>query len=192
MVVMTGLSGAFAVMALFALIEPAIVTAPQPAEAVAQANAPTQLMRDTMVRITVERTLQSDQIAPGDRFPIRLAVPVVIDGRELLPAGLIGEGEVIDTKKSGGGGAAGGIVTNARFLMCGTVRVPVGKMHLNAGGKDHAALSAAVSSGFGVFGMLVKGKNAVIPQGSTADAKIIADTVVDVPCVAPAPVAASQ
>lgn len=157
-----------------------------------QTPATRQIPRDTSIHITIETTLQSDHITPGDMFPIRLAAPLMIDGRELLPAGLIGQGEVIDTKKSGGGGAAGGIVTNARFLMCGAVRVPVGKMHLSAGGKDNAALSAAVSAGVGPFALFIKGRNAVIPQGAEAEAKVIADTTLGGPCAVSAPVEVSH
>lgn len=189
MSVPSGPSGGFVVATLLLATAPSLTSAQSTSAPVPFDPAPSTLKipRDTTIHITIERALQSDQIAPGDTFPIRLAAPLVIDGREILPAGLTGQGEVIDAKKSGGGGAAGGIVTNARFLMCGAVRVPLGKMHLGAGGKDHVALSMAVAAGIGPLALFIKGRNAAIPLGAEAEAKVIADISLVGSCGVPAP-----
>jgi hypothetical protein len=149
------------------------------ASAGAGAAVPLRLTHETPIRITIDETMLSDQVAPGYRFPIVLAEPLLIEGRTALPAGIWGEGEVIDAKRSSGGGASGGIVANARYLMCGTTRIPLGKMHLSASGRSSYRTAVATTAAVGVFGLLVRGHNAQIQRGTLADAKIIAD--VDVP-----------
>jgi hypothetical protein len=141
-----------------------------------------QLAADTPVKLVVDESMLSDQVAAGHRFPIYLAEPVIIGGRTVLPVGIRGEGEVIDAKRSSGGGGGGGIVVNARFLMCGTTRIALGKMHLGAAGKDSVRSATVATAAVGIFGMLVRGHNAQIQQGTLADAKIIANVELPATC----------
>ncbi|QIL02151.1 hypothetical protein G7078_04680 [Sphingomonas sinipercae] len=141
-----------------------------------------RLPKDTLVRITVDRTLRSDQVSAGDRFPIHLSDPVVIDGRTALPAGLKGEGEVIDAKKSGMGGSGGRLIVNARYLQCGQTRISLGKMHLISAGNEGTVGAVALAAVAGPFGMLVRGRNGVIAQGAAADAKVIIEIEVPAAC----------
>jgi len=130
----------------------------------------------------IDETMLSDRVTPGYRFPIVLAEPLLLGGRAVLPAGIRGEGEVIDAKRSSGGGAGGGIVANARYLMCGTTRITLGKMHLTAAGRSSYGTAIATSAVVSVFALLVRGHNAQIERGTPADAKIIADVEVPATC----------
>eukprot|EP01035_Chromulina_nebulosa_P001088 gene1089-biopygen932 len=52
----------------------------------------------------------------GDHFRIRLAEPLTIDGRVVLPAGTAGEGEVVQAKAATFSGSPGELILAARYL----------------------------------------------------------------------------
>ena len=72
--------------------------------------------RLTEVVIGVMADLSSNDNARGETFPIRLLMPLVIDGVEVIPAGVEGIGEIVHAKRSGGMGAAGELLLTARYL----------------------------------------------------------------------------
>jgi len=175
MTILLGLSGLLAAAAQTAPAADALPVAPPLPATPAVVETSAIIPQGTVLEIVIDRELRSDRVVPGERFPLHLAEPVVIGGRELLPAGLTGEGEVIDAKKSGIGGVAGSIVVNARYLQCGANRIPIGKMHLVDTGKSGTATATILSAAIGPLGMLVKGHNGMIVEGAVADAKITAD-----------------
>ena len=78
---------------------------------------------------TVEVEL-ADQVSTkvqktGDTFPLRLAAPLVVDGRLILRAGATGGGEVVEASKPGMGGKPAKLVLAARYLTDGKTRVPL-------------------------------------------------------------------
>ena len=131
----------------------------------------------TPLVIRLEVDLGSRVSKTGDRFPLSLAEPVVIGGVTVLPAGLLGEGEVVHAKKSGGSGTAGELVVAARWLDVGGRRLRLRSFRLNAAEKDaitnkdnvKSAATAAIVVGFA--GFLVKGKDSVHAKGELAEAK---------------------
>lgn len=134
----------------------------------------------TLVEVEVSDPLSSKTNAIGDTFAIKLAAPLVIDGRPVLSAGLLGKGEVTHSAKRGGGGKAGELIVNARYLQCGDLRIPLGHLHLVMNGKSN--VGAAFATGqfipFGQF--LVSGHDAIIPAGATGTAQVNADVILPV------------
>ena len=132
----------------------------------------------TPIRVEILATLGSKISKTGEIFPIRLAEPIRIGDRDLVPAGLTGEGEVIHAKKSGGSGAAGELVLAARFLDMNGRHLPLRSMKIAVAGKSHvgsvgtlAVASAASPVPFGLIGFFVQGGQVTIAQGTIADAK---------------------
>lgn len=157
--------------------------APQQAEAVAGAQAvvgqpvsPVRIPATTPVDIEIMEPLSSKTAQMDATFPIRVAVPVIVDGRELIPAGTTGMGQVIHAAKSGGGGKAGELLLAARYVEINGVRVPLRRFKLGTSGAQKADEAFAV--GFVVpFGqLLVKGKEIEFPAGTRANAIVAADT----------------
>jgi hypothetical protein len=114
----------------------------------------------------------------GDSFPIRLAAPIVIDGKEWVPAGVTGVGEVVHAKKSGGMGAAGELVLAARYLEVDGRRLPLRSLNLAAAGKSGIAAVNAVNVGsavspvpIGLIGFFISGGQMTVPQGTIVPAK---------------------
>lgn len=129
----------------------------------------------TPVRIELLTTLGSAISKSGDSFPIRLAEPIMIDGKEAVPAGTTGIGEVVHAKKSGGSGAAGELVLAARYLDVDGRRLRLRSMALSSNGKS--AVEAAHVMGFAgggigaLVGFLMKGGKTTVESGTVTSAK---------------------
>lgn len=134
----------------------------------------------TIVEIEITEGLSSRTNNIGDMFALKLATPLIIDGKTILPAGLTGRGEVTHVAKTSGGGQSGELIVNARYLQCGDLRIPLGHFHYGIAGKSNVGNAFAVAQiiPFGQF--LVSGHDAVIPAGSSGTAQVNADVVLPV------------
>jgi hypothetical protein len=63
---------------------------------------PVTVPGQTAVRVTLNRTLTSDQNRPGDHFEATVAEPVVVEDKTAIPEGAEVEGRVVDARRSGG------------------------------------------------------------------------------------------
>lgn len=137
----------------------------------------------TIIDIEIMEPLSSKTAKMDATFPIRVYSPVVVDGRELIPAGTPGTGQVIHAAKSGGGGKAGELLLAARYLDINGARVPLRRFRMGASGAQKADEAFAV--GFVVpFGqLLVKGKEIEFQVGTRAHAVVAVDT--DIPVQSP-------
>jgi len=180
---------------------PSVQASPDPAQVApvgAEAAAATVPVPALMVPkghpivITVEAEIGSKISQTGEVFPIRLAQPVVIDGIEVLPAGIAGEGQVVHAKKGGMAGAAGELVLAARYLDHGGRRIALRSFKFaEAGdeiltrGKDNVGIASATNAVIGPLGFLIGGGNTIIAPGTAATAKIRYDEAFDSPDPAP-------
>src|SRR5262249_51601016 len=113
--------------------EPAQPSSPAPTAAPA-APADLHLAADTPVRIELGEAVSSKDRKDGDKFAIRLAPPIVVDGRIVAPAGSPGQGEVIYAERGGGGGKPGKLVLAVRYIDVGGVHIRLKALQLGAGG----------------------------------------------------------
>lgn len=124
----------------------------------------------TPVRIELTEALSSRTSVTGETFGISLAYPVVIDGRELIPAGATGRGEIIHAKKTGVG-VGGELVLAARYLNLGGKHLRLRSMKFNGAGRDQQGLALAVGAAVGLPALFIRGKHIDVPTGAFADAK---------------------
>ena len=165
---------------------PASVSEPTPASvppstppcAPSAAEAAACIPALTPVRITIKAHLGSKISLTDQTFAIALAEPILIDGRELLPAGTPGMGEVVHAKKSGGSGASGELVLAARYLEVGGRRLRLRSMNFAVAGQDamgtvqNINIAAAVTMpALSLIGFFIQGKGIDIPEGTLAMAK---------------------
>jgi hypothetical protein len=135
----------------------------------------------TPVRIEVLTDLGSRLSKTGEMFPIKLAYPIMIDGRIIVPAGAMGMGEVIFAKGSGGGGAGGELVLAARYVDVGGKRLRLRSLQLNVNGKSRIdsanamGIASAAAPGLAFVALFMKGKQSVVGAGTIADAKTAED-----------------
>ena len=152
-------------------------TAPVPAAAApaiiqgGEAHIPAK----TVIEIEITQAISSKTSNFGDRFTLKLAAPVMIDGKTVLPAGLVGQGEVTHVGKTGRGGQSGELIVNARFLQCGDMQIPLGHFHRGAVGRDNTAAAFAVATVVPFGQLLVSGHDVTIPAGTTGTAQINED-----------------
>lgn len=124
----------------------------------------------TAVLVRIDADVGSKISQTGQVFPIALARPIVIDGREVIPAGAAGEGQVVHAARARGGGKAGELILAARWIAYGGVRVPLRSLKMAGKGVDNTVVASLVG------GFLVSGGNLDIQRNSVGEAKVAADT----------------
>jgi hypothetical protein len=172
---------------------PALAQAPeeaapveQAAPLVAEAPASIRIPAGTVVQVELTEALSSETSEQEQLFGLRLAEPIVIDGRDLVPAGAEGGGEVIDAAPSAFGGRQGRLIISGRYIEIGGQRVRIRGMQITAAG-DHrvnTALAVSMIPYAGIAGIFVQGGEVEIPVGARGTARLAAD--VDIPIAAPA------
>jgi hypothetical protein len=140
----------------------------------------------TDVTITINKTINSQANHAGETFPITLAVPIVIDGTTLVPAGTSGAGEIVHAAKSRFGGRAGELILAVRYFQHGDIRIPLRSLrYIEGRGKDRGDTAAAISIASsaiapigGVISMFITGGEVNILSGTPAKAKTAAAVTV--------------
>lgn len=161
-----------------ALCAPAMVVCAPSGFAQAVADVPSSVVTPaktipalTPVVVRFEAALSSQTSVSGERFPMTLAEPIMLDGQVVVPAGAAGEGEVIHADKSSWGGASGELVLAARWLDVNGRRLRL--RSLRASGAGRAAVNEALVASVLVTPLVfaVKGQQATFPKGWLAEAK---------------------
>jgi hypothetical protein len=186
--------------------EPAPVAAEVPAETPAPAAevpapAPAGLLlpKTTPLIIAIDKELGSKISQTGEAFPIRLVQAVSVDGVEVLPAGITGQGEVVHAKKAGLAGAAGELVLAARYLDLNGRRIELRSFRfMEAGesslgkGQDNTGVSNITTAIAGPIGFFIGGGNTNVLPGTVANAKTRNDELFERPAPAEAAPAEQQ
>ena len=151
---------------------------PAPAShAAALADCRCRLKAGTVVAIELAEQVGTKQRKPGDTFALRLAQPLIVDGRTVVPAGAAGLGQVIDAASGGAFGRPAKLILAARYIEHDGVRVPLHALHLGGGGKDNGNLATALSAApyVGLLAVAIPGGNVEFPAGTQARAKVAVD-----------------
>lgn len=153
-------------------------TSPPPATALAKGVIP----KLTPAELEIDEPLGSKISKSGQTFAFHLRSPIVVDGREVVPAGTTGQGEVVHAKKGGGSGAPGELVLAARYLDVGGRRLLLRSLHLSSSGTDRIAsvhrlaIASAVSPvPVALLGYFITGGETTIAKGAIAAAKTAVD-----------------
>lgn len=137
----------------------------------------------TPVVLTIEEAVESDKVAIGQRFAIRLAEPLTVGGGLVIPAGASGVGEVVHAAKSRAMGKPGELLLAARYLDWNGTRIPLRSLRFGKPqGQDNATTAAIV--GIAVSSLLtpfITGGEVRIPAGASAWAKVAEDVSLAAP-----------
>ena len=158
------------------------VTAPAPISAPPAPPGPADTVvipAETPVVLALAEEVSSRHAKPLQHFALRLAEPILVGGRIVVPAGAPAEGEVIHAGRAGT--KPGELILAARSIDAGAVRIPLHKGHFSNSG----ASSAMVIAGPGFVSYSTSGKNIKLPVGFRLPALVAAATPVPVPPVAP-------
>jgi hypothetical protein len=155
---------------------PAVVTeVPAAAEAPATPDVLVTVPALTPVFLRIDEELSSKKHKNGDRFAILLDEDVQIGGAVVIPAGSVGEGEVIHAARSGMGGKAGELLVTARFVRVAGREVRLRSFSLGAKGRDRSDQALGLAIVTGPIGLFVVGGVMIIPRGTVAAAKTTED-----------------
>ncbi|MEO0418936.1 MAG: hypothetical protein AAF249_08725 [Pseudomonadota bacterium] len=152
-------------------------------EAQPPAPPPITLPKGHKILISVEGQVGSKISQRKDFFPIKLAEAIVVDGVEVLPAGIKGEGQVVHAAKGGFAGSAGELILAVRYLMHGDRKIPLRSFKwLEEGdefyhrGQDASGEVLAAAAIVPVF-IFARGGNTTIEPGTLATAKFRAEEI---------------
>lgn len=172
---------------------PVQASAPEAAVAVAPMAREAMLPRMTDVTLRLNDQLTSRDHRVGNNFPLTVVSDVMLDGHVVIPAGTRAVGQVTWRSGRGGFGKSGKMEVALRYLDLDGMRIPLSGFHRQEGeGRTGATVGAVVAAGL-VGGLLVRGRNARIPEGF----EMVARTVDPIPVTigaeasAPAAIAAS-
>jgi hypothetical protein len=121
---------------------------------------------DTPLQIEIVNAVTSKTAKTGDRFAIRLAAPLVLAGKTVLPAGSSGIGEVIHASHvTFMGNKPGELIVAARYLDINGSRLLLRGFRINQTGKKGIVWGETT-------GPIAIANNVDIPAGSIAIAKV--------------------
>lgn len=134
----------------------------------------------TAVKIELASPISTKVQKAGDTFAIRLAEPLIVKGRIVVPAGATGVGEIIDASKPGMGGKAAKLVLAADYLNQGRARIPLRALQVTGSGRGYSNTANVVGIGgigfapLGFVAMAIQGGDVVLPAGTSGMARIAA------------------
>lgn len=131
----------------------------------------------TYLMIELAEPVSTRTHARGDTFAIRLAEPLVIEDRQVAPAGALGLGQVVDAAKAGLMGKPAKLVLAARYLDIEGRRAPLRGMQLGRRGHDNsdAALATSFIPYVGLAFFLIRGGDIELAEGVQARVRLAAD-----------------
>jgi hypothetical protein len=147
-----------------------------------------RVVAGTVIDLEIAEPITSWQHKRGDKFQLRLAQPLVVDGRLLVPAGTTGVGEIVHAAAARSGGAPGELLLAARYLDIDGGQLPLRGMKLGGSGGDNSGMAFGVSFAAGPFALFIRGHEIEIPAGTPAHAKVAEDAVLPVSPALPNPI----
>ena len=156
---------------LAAAVPPLAVPAPSSEVA---ADGSVLLPAMTPVRLATRDAVDSRSVRQGQRFALTVADPIRLGERIVIPAGTpaVGEVESASPKSSGGRGAKLALVP--LFIEWRGERIFLRGRHEETGGSGVGA-SVATTVLLSPLGVLISGKSATVPAGSTINGEIRGD-----------------
>lgn len=172
---------------------PSLKTGAAEVTSTADASTCCRLAAGTVIDLEVGEPLDSATQQRGNHFLLRVASPVLVDDRVVIPAGTSVVGEIVHADHAHGGGQPGELILAARTVELGAQRVPLRGFRLGqpTTGGDTTQAAMAASFALGPFAQFIHGHEIHIPIHARGTAKLAQDTVLSAAADAsPAPVSA--
>ena len=141
----------------------------------------------TPLEIKLTQAISTKTNAEGDPFAFELNAPLIVDGVQVLPAGLKGEGKILYLKRPGLAGRPAELTLTARSLALGGQTIALRGFALGVEGKDRTADAVVVMVAVGLPAFLIRGGHIEIPEGTIGTVKLNADLAATTTAPAPEP-----
>lgn len=164
-------------------------SAPETQPAPSDTAAPSTSIRipaGTVVEVELTEALSSVTSQREQMFGLRLAEPIAVDGRVVVPAGANGGGEVIDAHASAFGGREGRLIISGRYLEIAGQRTRIRGMQITAAGARGTAERIMMIPYANVAAIFIHGGEVEIPAGARGMARLAVDVDVPLDLAAPA------
>lgn len=139
----------------------------------------------TVVDFEITDHVNSKLSKAGDLFHIRTVKPLMAEGREIIPVGATGMGEVIHAARARAGGKAGELILAARYIETGDRRIALRSFRFGLSGDNRTDEGVAVAMLVSpLLAYLVVGGEVDVPPLTAGHAKLVTD--VDMPVSASA------
>lgn len=135
---------------------------------------------DTIFQVELTQEISSKTMKKGNPVPLVLRENVIINDVIVVPAGTKVEGVVINARRNGMFGRSGKLefsINSVKSL--NGVQIPLQYLTEKKAGHDGGAVAVAAVVSL-VGGLFMKGKNVSFPAGSVFDARVTADTDLNV------------
>ena len=168
-----------AVLAQLASAQDTLTPAQTPAIAATPPQLPCCLIpAGTYVDIEITDSLNSKTSLIGAMFGIKTTSSIKIGDAEVIPAGAIGQGQIIHAAKARAAGKPGELIIAARYIEHEGIRIPLRSFRYGpSSGKNNSdeALAAAVIIA-SPLALIIVGGQVNVPSNTKAHAKVAADT----------------
>jgi hypothetical protein len=143
--------------------------------------------RDTLVDIEIAEPISTRVQQQGQMFAIRLAEPIRLNGQILVPAGVVGQGQIIDAGRAGMLGKPAKLVLAARYLDWNGRRIPLRAFRWSATGvaRDGTVMVLSFVPYAGVLSIFIHGGEIDVPVGARAQAKLADPLAADAQAASP-------
>lgn len=135
----------------------------------------------TPVDFVIVNPINSKLNQPGDKFRIKLAAPITLNGATVVPADTYGVGEVIHAARARAGGKPGELILTARYIEFRGVQVPLRSFNLGTRGENKTTAGMITAALAGPFAYLIVGGEIDIPANMSGYAKTASEIVIPAP-----------
>ena len=133
------------------------------------------------VELEIVTAASSTTSHQGEQIEIRVAEPVLIDGRIVIPAGTSGYAEVIQVSHRSIGGRPGELSLGLPYLTLAGQRIGLKRLRFGrSGGSDRTQEATIAMALVGIAGGLITGGSINIPSGTRANAVVTTDIFVPI------------
>lgn len=136
-----------------------------PPQPLATPATPVLLQEGAIIEVELLDTLSSKVSKQGDIFRMKTRADISVQGRVVIPAGSIGYGTITYVEPRRMLGQAGELFYRFEYVKVGDRQIKI-RSSQGGTGKDSTGSTIALVALFGVFGMLKKGADIVIPAGT--------------------------
>jgi hypothetical protein len=135
------------------------------------------LPQGTELTLSFAASVDSQTAQVGDKVPLQLVAPIVLDGQPLSPQQVTAQGTVTHVDRRAHVGQPGVLTVRVDWLRANGVTVPLHAVETLEGVNhvERAGYLAAIP-GVGAVSLLQHGGEAVIPAGMQIEASVTADT----------------
>jgi hypothetical protein len=136
------------------------------------APATSNLPLGAWVQLEIVNALSSETATAGQQIALRLAEPVIVNGQEVLPAGILGVGEVIDAKPNGTVGRPGILTVGSRYLDFNDQQIGLEGMLIGGSGRNNANVARVGAALLGPAMAFIRGGEVEVPAGARVEVRL--------------------